>query len=260
MAATTAACWQAWTNADTLVAWYPDRVEGELFAGREVIFAWDSLGQSIALEVVEASPPHRLRLRGRPPNQLPQEQEVRISDAGDSSEVQIVHTGFRDGPGGEDERAGSEAGWQAVLELFRLYLERYPGRARESCAALGAAAADLPAAYAALAGEIDLGDNPRRGQRCAVELHGDAPCRGEVLVAAPPHQLLVSLPEIDAALSLRTFSTGAVGAQETAPAAIVAAQISSWADDPAALAALRPGVETALDRAIATLGGPAAQA
>lgn len=257
VAAPAATCWKAWTQPGSLISWYPERVEGELVEGGEVTFAWDSLGQSIALEVAEARAPQRLRLRGRPPNRPPQEQEVRIRDRGSSSEVEILHSGFRAGPGGEDERSGSEAGWRSALEMLRLYLERYSGRTRASVAALGTAATDLKSAYKELARQAGLGEDPASGASQKLAIGGAAGARSEVLVAAFPYQILLWLPKLEAAMTLRTFS---VGAADQPGSAILAAQLWSWNETPGAADALRPSVDACLERTIAALGGPSADA
>jgi uncharacterized protein YndB with AHSA1/START domain len=257
VAASAEDCWRAWTQPAVLTGWYPERVEGELEGDGEVELAWDSLGQSISLQVLEASPPRRLVLRGQPPNRPPQRQEVLIRDRGTAAEVEITHRGFRDGPGGADERAGTEAGWRAALATLKLYLERYPGRSRSAAAALGTAVSDPGAGFEALARETGLGPNPIPGGSVRLAPHGGPRYRGEVLVAAPPYQLLVSLPELEAALALRAFTSGAADAPEIA---ILAAQMWSWSSDQTALDALRPAIEASVDRVVQSLGGPAAQA
>ncbi len=254
--ATAQACWEAWTQRDALSSWYAERVDGAIAQGNEIVLAWDSLGQAIPLRVVEASPPTTLRLAGQPPGRPAQAQRVHIVDRGRTREIEVEHAGFRDGPGGEDERAGTEAGWKAALALFRLYLEHYRGSARACAAAVGVASAPPDVAYATLAGGLALSERPAPGDRPAVVLGGEV-LRGEVLIAEPPFQLLVWLREIDATLALRTFPAGPADGSRSS---IAAAQLSCWGESAARLPALRPGLESLAQDLFAGHGAPPAQA
>ena len=251
------ACWRAFTRPESLTAWYAERVEGDVVEGSRIELCWDSLGRSIELEVLEASPPHRLCLRAQPPERPPQIQRVEIRPRGRDCEVEILHEGFAEGPGGEDERAGSEAGWRAALMTLARYIERYDGRSRVVASAVATSIARPEEAYRQLARAVGLGKSAAEGDRFTLELPSGRRCTGEVLVAAPPHHLLVALPAIEGVAALRTFPIGAAEAPESA---IVAAQLGSWSLSQHALDELQSGAEALVARAIAALGGPAAEA
>lgn len=244
------ACWRALADPRSLERWQAERVEGELEPGAELTLRWDSLGQSIDLDVLEVEEPYRLRFRGYPGGAPAQEQVITLAGAS-PTEIEIAHRGFRPGPGGEDERAGTEAGWRSALSLLELYLTRYAGQPRAAGAALGTAQRAPDPTYAALCELFGLGSAPNEGEELAISL-GGPPRRARVLIAAPPRHVTLSIPELSAALSLRTFPAGAAAAPE---ASVAAAQYWRWSPRDPSVGDLRPAVETGLERAVGALGG-----
>jgi uncharacterized protein YndB with AHSA1/START domain len=248
-----ATCWQAWTDPASLMSWFPEQVEGgELVAGSEIQFSWPSLGQSLAIMVVDAEPLRRLRLRTEPANRPAQHTEISIQSRDQGCEVEIVHAGFRDGPGGDDERAGSEAGWRAALAMLKLYVERYRDRRPERATVLATVSARPLAGYERLAHELGFDEAAVARGRCRLPAAG-----GDVLIAAPPYYMLVDLPEIEAVAALRTFPVGSPDAPESA---ILAAQLWSWSLDPGRLESYETVLEVSLARVVSSLGGPTAEA
>ena len=256
LAADARACWRAITDPEALATWYAERVEGELREGTQVRVSWESLGQALSLEVVAARPFRLLRLEAKLPGRPPQRQELTIRALDRGCEVSIEHSGFRAGVGGDDERAGTEAGWRAALAMLSLAVEQYPGRRRYARAALATANAPPNAAYRQLARVFSVPDLAGPGAHCQVSL-GTRELDGEVLVAVPRYMTLVALPAIDGALALRAFP---VGAAQAPKAAILTAQIWSFGTSPAAAEEVLPALEASLQKVVVSSGGPTAEA
>jgi uncharacterized protein YndB with AHSA1/START domain len=249
-------CWRAWTEANALRRWYAERVRGDVVPGQHIDLEWASLGQSLSLRVEAAEPAEYLRLSAELPSKPPQTLEVWLRARADGCEVEVAHRGFREGLGGEDERAGSEAGWRAALAMLALSVDRYPGHDRAGASALTTAAAAPATCYSVMAALVGLRGEAAAGDRCPTPIPG-VDLSGVVLISASPHYLLIELPGIRGALGLRTFPVGAIEAPESA---ILAAHLWSWGGSEGKLEALRPALEALIGRVAASLGGPAAEA
>ncbi len=256
-----ASVWRAWTDPDWLAGWMVDRTVGELRAGGAVEWRWDSLGVALELEVVELEPPARLVLRGGPRGRAPQTQSVSLAEVDGRTRVQLTHTGFAPGPGGDGERAGTAAGWRVMLRVLAHYLARGAGRRRESAAIL----APVPASIAALgrllhdangrAGWlVDHGDSPAlaaEGDEYALDIAPGVRASGRVLALAPPFELALSWDEVDGVLILRAIQLAA-GADRPV---LAGAHAWSWSPERAAWRAARAALEGAVARLARAAGG-----
>jgi uncharacterized protein YndB with AHSA1/START domain len=248
--------WRAWTDPDWLAGWHADRVEGAVAAGATVEMHWDSLGIGIALEVVALEPPTgplpdrnritgddpvgpgRLVLRGAPSGRPPQTLTVTLAPARDGTAMTIRHEGLV----GEEERAGTQAGWQVSARVLAHYLAHHAGRARRCRAALAPVAASLEDIEpllvhpAWLLGEVSLGAEGSRFPG------------GCVLARALPRQIALVLDDAAGILVLRAIRLDP-------DAALVGAIAWSWMPERPAFQALVGSLAPAVERLAARLGG-----
>jgi uncharacterized protein YndB with AHSA1/START domain len=253
--------WRAFADPIWLAGWQVERVEGALEAGGAFRFHFDSLGLALDLEVTERTEPDRLVLAGGPPGRTHQTQTVQLTARDGGTEVELCHGGLAGGARGEDERAGTAAGWYTALRRLRLYLDRHAGQPRAVIAALAPAASTPQAAWPLLASEAGLtrwlasdAALGQEGEPVRLTTRGGLELTGEVLAAAPPYQLALSLEEVAGVVELRSIRLA--GGREDLPGPLlVGAQASSW--DPArpAWQALAAELEEAVARLTDALGG-----
>lgn len=248
--------WRAWTDPAWLAGWHAERVEGELAVGRSIRLGWDSLGIAIDLEVVAMDAPARLVLRGDPPGRPPQTLSVDLAGAdGGATSLAIEHDGFAPGAGGDEERAGTAAGWHTMARVLDHYLAHHPGRPRACAAALAPAAGSLADIEPLLArpswlfpGGAALGPE---GSRFAGRTAAGLAVGGSVLASALPRQLALAVDDTAGVLVLRAIrlDPGPRGAL------LVGALTWSWRPERDAHAHLVAELEPAVARLVGALGG-----
>lgn len=258
--------WAAWTDPRHLSAWFPDRVEGTFARGERITFAWDHLGLSLPVEVARFEPPRALALRGHPPGRSPQLQEVTVEEDAAVTHVEVVHSGFGSGARAREEAEGTGAGWETMLAVLKLYVERHWGRTRTSFAALGPMQVDFDRLFALFTqagllsrwlGAPAAADLAAPGDRFRWQLGGSVALSGEVLCRCPPRQIALRCRELDGVILLRAFSLDGSGG---AGAKLVGAQVWSWNDGPAAetaTAEIAEAITAAIDRLVALAGAAA---
>jgi uncharacterized protein YndB with AHSA1/START domain len=249
--------WAAFAEAEHLARWYPDRVEGAHTRGGRVLYAWDTLGMELALDVLEAEPPHRLALRAQPPGLAAQTQWIELSRAAAATRVEVVHAGFD--PGATDVYEGTASGWQINLATLALYAERYFGQPRLSAWFLGLVPAPRARVYAALTDDglddwlTESGVLPAAGQRFDLSLRDGPRWSGEVLVRSPPRDVLATWDQAHGAVAFRQFTVGD-------SASVLGIHLDAWSPDEAALEPGARALEASLDRLVRSLGGSPARA
>jgi uncharacterized protein YndB with AHSA1/START domain len=136
------AVWQALTDADDLVRWFPLDANITPGVGGKWLVSWD--GQwpwNTAIEIWE--PKRHLRLvdrKGRPYDAegrtqaavTPMEIAIDwyIEGRGGTTTVRLVHSGFGRGGAWDDEYDGVSVGWQLELRSLKHYLEHHRGHTR----------------------------------------------------------------------------------------------------------------------------------
>jgi uncharacterized protein YndB with AHSA1/START domain len=246
--------WRAWTDPAWLCGWHAERVEGVLAPGREIRLAWDSLGVSLALEVVAMDAPARLVMRGAPPGRPPQTLAIDLAptDGGAATDLAICHDGFLPGAGGEEERAGTAAGWHVAARVLAHYLARQAGRARASTAALAPVVAALDEVEPLFARPAWLlGDGAQLGDEGSGFTAPGVGLRGTVLARALPRQIALAVDGGAGVVVLRAIRL------DPAPrgALLVGVQAWSWQPERPAHAALVAALEPAVGRLVAALAG-----
>jgi len=125
-----AAVWEALTDADELVRWFPLEARVEPGEGGTVYLGWDDPWR-FDTHVEVWQPGRRLRLvERRDDPDVTLAMDFRIEDRGDVTVLRLVHSGFGAGANWDAEYDGVENGWTFELRSLRHYLERHPGRRR----------------------------------------------------------------------------------------------------------------------------------
>jgi uncharacterized protein YndB with AHSA1/START domain len=124
--------WTALTDPDQMTEWFGDGVGfTALEVGGTGSIDWDDYG-SFPIEITEVAPLEALGFRwsGIPADQLDEySTHVRFSlvDAGESTDVTVVETGFETLPGGtryrRDRLEQNREGWDVELDELAMYLE-----------------------------------------------------------------------------------------------------------------------------------------
>ncbi len=214
--------WRALTDAGELMRWFPLQARvtpgkgGSVFWGWDEHWAWES-------QIDEWEPGKRLRLvENRPafdvngePLAGPSRQlamEFTLETQAGQTRLRIVHSGFGDGAGWDDELDSVSAGWQFELRGLRHYLEHHKGRDRQHAAAhhvTSLATDDVwkrlfsPAAFVVTEGNLTAGD--RVGIRAAT---GDQ-ISGTVAWHNAGHDLFVTVDDLNnGVLRLSTWRAG----------------------------------------------------
>lgn len=253
--------WRAFTEPDWMQGWLAEEVDAD---GRRVRLGWGSLGLEVELEVVERREAELLVLRGRPGARPAQTQTVRLaaSSAG-GTRIELEHRGFAADPDGDEERAGTQAGWHTQLRVLDLYLARHAGHARAAAAAMAPVVAPIDQIdellgsadglarwLGQLAGSARL---DREGDAFALTTAGGVQLSGAVLAVAPPRERALAVDEIDGVVLLRAI--------RLTPAArgplLVGVQTWSWRPECPAWSRLTGALDRAVARLCAAAGGVA---
>lgn len=133
--------WQALTDAERLTECFATDAEIVLVPGGPYSISWFS-DWAWPFAVREVLPHRTLRLaaetrpfdaHGRPVDTAPAVElilEFHLEDAGDRTLLTIVHSGFGEGQGWDDELEGVTAGWQVEAHVLGHYLRHHFGRPR----------------------------------------------------------------------------------------------------------------------------------
>ncbi len=251
--------WQAWATQTGLSAWDPDRIDGKIREGEEVVMHWDSLGVSICLKVQELLFEEAIVFCSK--QEDGSSQELRVGLRAVSTQVTAITLSLS-GEMSEDEQEGSAAGWHTQLRILERYLSLDP-KPRSSFAALGTAVVPLASAYDALSHpgrwlchpDIHFEQEAQRfamttrpsGQDSGVSLSGD------VISLIEGRELALWCTELGGIIRMRAIALAGGRAR------LVGVQVIRWGEVPAALdieRALRAGV----DRLIGAIGGPSGTA
>lgn len=249
--------WRAWTDPRWMAGWLVERIDGVVERGERVAVGWDSLGLELELEVVECVPPRRLVLEGTVGPGSAQTQSVTLVPAAGGVEVEVVHSGFVASARGEDERAGTSAGWHTSLRVLRHYLAGHAGQPRRCVAALAPVTATLESIDALLrspeglarwltSAPVELGDEDVRFD---LALRGGTWLSGSVLATAPPRETALAVDEIDGVIVLRAIRLD----PEPGGAILCGTQAWSWRPDGSSW----PTVEDELAQAVTRLAAAA---
>lgn len=162
--ASTKDVWDAVTQAQELVRWFPLAAQVEPGVGGSMTWSWgDAWSGTVRIDAWD--PPRFIRLvdeqarpydvDGKPlqdgktaPATIVLEMTIDAGKGG--ARLRLVHSGFGHGAGWDDEIAGISTGWQYELRSLRHYLRHHRGRDRFGAWAHTATTAAIPAVWSRL--------------------------------------------------------------------------------------------------------------
>lgn len=255
--------WEAWAEPGEIARWFVDRAEGRMEPGSTVTWIFDTFDYRMPIEVFATTRGRYLAFGGEPPGRPAALQEVLLHQDGGSTVLRLANSGFLEGEEWDEEMAGVDSGWEMALATLKLQLEGYPGRDRDHLLVLrpaalsfqdGAYRETVPLYTTAaglsswLAEVVELGEVPlAAGASVELSLEGplaDLGWRGRVL-ARTPSEVLLSWPELDAAVGLKAFRMG--------PSHAVALDFSAWPLSAERRGAVESFLNAAADRLAAAL-------
>lgn len=133
--------WDAWTNPERLVQWFADRASGSIHEGH-VTWTFDRLKSAMAYQVLDQVPGERLLLGNADNNS--RRLEIRISPEREGTGVRIIHSGFGDAVGEDEDFTAADSSWRIALPILRYYAEFHFGQKRETFFVLRPARFSLP--------------------------------------------------------------------------------------------------------------------
>jgi uncharacterized protein YndB with AHSA1/START domain len=256
------AVWQALTDPQELVHWFPTNAAVDPRPGGTFVISWDGAWQW-EMTITDFEPRKRFRMLDRlarpfdangrplgnePPVELALEITLEPSTRG-GTVLRLVHSGFGHGDRWDDELDGVTLGWNVELRTLRHYLTRHLGRRRHTAhvhVASPRALGELWAALTAPSGLIAGGYRPDfiEGDRCALRLATGDLMEGSIAFAQRGRQLLVAADELGDGLFRLSLD-------RAAGEALVQVWVSSWTMSLAALQARRDRLRPVVERIVA---------
>jgi uncharacterized protein YndB with AHSA1/START domain len=204
--------WEAWADPQKIANWFVDRAEGTATPGSTMKWFFDSFGYAMDVPIAEADPGRSFVVSSGDhpgPDGLPYLMEITIEKDGGETVMNLVNSGFSEAPEKDEKARGVDSGWQMALATMKLWLERYPMRARRHEIVV------RPASYEA--GRLHELFATARGR--SLWLEPDIASAGEVLCDTGT-EVLLSWDSRDAAIGLKAFAMG--------PQQMVALDYSCW--------------------------------
>ncbi|MBI3450356.1 MAG: SRPBCC domain-containing protein [Acidobacteria bacterium] len=247
--------WSAWADPAKLSQWFTDRTEGEVRPGRSFTWIFERFGARFPYEVLVATPPSRLVLRGSPPGRRPFFLEVLIAGSDVETTLTIVNSGFSAGEATEEEHEGVLSGWEMALAILKEYLERHYGRPKAAFFAMQPAVFAYEGLLPYFLEEPWLREwltasGSIRGEAGALyhlELRGGGTMSGRVL-AVTRREVALSWDEIGGVCELKAFS---LGPNQRA----VAVRGIGWEIGEERASKIERGMAKAIDRLVASVSG-----
>jgi uncharacterized protein YndB with AHSA1/START domain len=254
------AVWQALTDPQELMQWFPTNAAVDPRPGGAFVMSWDGAWQW-EMTITDFEPLKRVRMLDRlarpfdangqplgsePPMELAL--EITLESTGAGTVLRLVHSGFGHGDRWDDELDGVTLGWNVELRALRHYLARHRGRPRHAVQMHVTSTRRLGELWEALtepSGLIASGYRPdfTEGDRCALCLATRDTVEGPVVFAQPGRQLLVASSELGDGLFRLSLD-------RAAGEAMVQVWVSSWTKRLADVQALRDRIRPVLDRIV----------
>jgi uncharacterized protein YndB with AHSA1/START domain len=206
------AVWKAITDAEELTRWFVDAAKVEPGVGGRISVSWDGAeGGANTIEVWE--PNSRLRVvlapfESGPANSSgsPIVNEYTIERRGGKTILRLVHSGIPKAREWDGFYDGTNSGWKSFFRTLRHYLEHHAGKPRASIKVVGKLSGSVEEAWASLTGAAGLGLDPVVGHAYATRGNAGAALHGEVIFAAAPTALELTIRELGDAFLAHSVS------------------------------------------------------
>jgi uncharacterized protein YndB with AHSA1/START domain len=201
------AVWQAITNAEELMRWFPPVARVEPGAGGSIFLSWgDGMEGQGTIEVWE---PNRA-LRVKEPSGMAVDYWIEVR--GTATVLRVVHSGFGADASFDDQYEGTLEGWRYFLFNLKHYLERHWGQPRHLISVRRPMSISREDAWSRLMSEDGLAVSPwpvASGARCSIRL-GQQRYTGQVATIRGARSLTITIEELnDATLFVELESGGA---------------------------------------------------
>lgn len=242
------AVWNALTDADELVRWFPTAAEVEPGVGGAVRLRWRDLYDFRSV-VEEWTPGEHLRYAFPADGPGPVVTDYWLEGRGGRTVLRVVTSGFGEGDDWDEFLEGVRYGWKFELCSLRHYLERHAGEDRVVAWARANHRLGRADAWARLTkaggifGEGGLGHVVEGSRYNAITAAGDA-LAGTVETCAPPRLFVATVDGMNDAL-LRMELWGAP------PAAEVTIWLSAYGVPAAEVEALEAAWQASLENVLA---------
>ena len=147
---------------------------------------------------------------GTPPLTSPIIEDYFLQSRGGVTVLRLVTSGIPDTPDWDGFYDGTNRGWELFLRTLRHYLEKHPGKPREHTVVMQPITGTIGHAWEELVGDEGLGLRTREvdledGVRYSARTAGGDELEGDVLMAAPPTALVLTLDNLDESIFAITF-------------------------------------------------------
>jgi uncharacterized protein YndB with AHSA1/START domain len=246
--------WRAWTDPADISRWFTDEARGEAKPGGTVVWVFRGFGE-VPYPVAVAEPPARLVLTGEIPGRGPFALEILIRQAGGSTIVRLVNSGFLDGAEWDEEYQGVRSGWSASLALLKHYLERHRGKPRHASLIVRPAQVGAEELYSRF-GESDAlaswltrtGAVGKLGDSVSLVLRDGAQLTGKVIAATGREKAVTWEEEEGTVLEFKGFGTP--------QGRMVGIRLTTWGSDADRLTRLDRLLTPAVERLAERFGPP----
>jgi uncharacterized protein YndB with AHSA1/START domain len=222
--------WEAWTDGDRLAQWLADKATGWPAVGSSLSLTWERFGFTVQYQIAEAKTCQRLVWKSRMGTGF-QTLTVEMRREGPQTIVDLQEAAPAYGQQSDD--SSSDSAWQMNMAIFKLYVERYFGQARNSFFSLVKSNFTIPAllgAYATakgleewLAEAVEVWPDAHKGSESKfsaeqfsealtdkpyrLRLPGGMTMSGHIMTVTS-QEVALSWDEINGFLELKCFSMG----------------------------------------------------
>lgn len=197
------AVWKALTDADELVRWFPIDAKVKPGVGGGIWISWGP-GMEGEGKIQIWEPEKHLRQESKSSKGEPLTLDYYLETEGGETVLRLVHSGFGEGAGWDDEFDSIDTGWGLYMKNLRHYIERHLGtRCLHKWTPL-VMGVKVDEAWQTLVGPAGLarsGTLPlEKGARFSVETANGTKLDGVVEVAQRPNVLALTLSNLNDSL------------------------------------------------------------
>jgi uncharacterized protein YndB with AHSA1/START domain len=234
------AVWKAITDGDELTRWFVEAAKVEPGVGGSFRVSWDDTLPENGNRIEVWEPNRTLRVALQPMDMgaaktditAPIVEEYTIERRDGKTVLRLVESGVPDVPEWDGFYDGTNSGWKQFFRTLRHYLEHHAGQPRAVIKVVGKLPGSSDEAWAKLTGTAGLGFDPIAGNSFATKLTSGDTLSGEVVAAAAPGLLELTIREYGDAYFAHSVSGAGANA-------FVYSMLSVFGKDAATVEAIR---------------------
>ncbi len=122
--------WDAITDPGLIARWFSDRAIFQGQVGKLVAFIWETLGE-VRGKILEIDAQKKLHITWDLPEEVARTEVIyHLVPTSQGTRLEVLHTGFGEGPEWDREIQRAEIAWASELRALKFYLERHTGKLR----------------------------------------------------------------------------------------------------------------------------------